>query len=190
MISLGTLESTSVLTVHQLPRDVACPPQSCIVIVLFVSQEALRKFIFPSFTGAQTQAWIPEAPESQLSAGSPLLSTCNSMVNLLFTCAWLGAQSPAQCPGYMIRYCHTVWTSTGHGKQDGDKKEAQESLRQDSKMVINKHCITNQGFITKKTHKQPFLPTARFEERKATRIMKYVRRGKIFHKYKHKNHVI
>lgn len=59
------------LPVHKLFQDVACPLQACVTVGL------------SSLQGG-TQA---STPEPQPSAGSPLCSVCNSMGNLLFTCA-------------------------------------------------------------------------------------------------------
>lgn len=75
--------------------------------------------ICPPLQGGRSPALL-----SHSSVLEALRSACNSMVNLMFTCAKPGAQSPLQCHGYVTRHYHTVCAPAKHGKQDDTKKKA------------------------------------------------------------------
>lgn len=139
MIALGTLESTPACPMHKLSQDVTCPCKRVVVVL-------------PACWGG-TQ---PRAPGALCSAGStPTLHLQG--VNLLLICARLGAQSPLQCPGYVIRYWHTKCTPTGCGKHGAKKNpKHRKHGRHGSKMALNKHHIRNWACIPAKNLSSPW----------------------------------
>lgn len=114
MISLGTVEP------------------ACAQAISGCSSSPMSMYcgICPSLGGGHSLAFL-----SHSSVLEALCSACNSMVNLQFTCAKPGAQSPLQCHGCVTRHCLTVCAAAKHGRQHDAKKKANTTQKHGDRMV-------------------------------------------------------